>query len=427
MYGSVGGSTVTTTSTAGEPAVPDEPRGGASTWYEVLELAPSATPAEVQRAYDRALALIEGRSIGGYFLLDPLAVESVRADIEAAFAVLKDPAKRATYDARIGNAATLVPQAAQATRSDEQPPIGSQEGDDVTASDARALLGLKSTPSGEGVFAPLSPEARVAAAAAADAKAEALAISSRPPSSSPSSSPSSKPGEKPEEKATPSGKPRAAGLKFLSPVDDKKGRPKPAISFAPPKTDETTSTPTTSTAPAAPIQGGSAPPVAASAVSPSTAPTPTTASSSELPSSPASSAEPELQATLTVLPTAVMPAPKPSPATSPATSPSTTSSSNLPVMMTPQPMPGLFALEGQEVNGQLLKRMREGRGLSLEAMVEATKIRKPYLVAIEEQDLENLPARVFLRGFLTQIARVLRVDKVKLTEGYLAFVARYGK
>ena len=91
------------------------------------------------------------------------------------------------------------------------------------------------------------------------------------------------------------------------------------------------------------------------------------------------------------------------------------------------PMPGLFSLEGAEVNGQLLKRLREGRGLSIEAMVEATKIRKPYLLAIEEQDLENLPARVYLRGFLTQIARVLRVDKVKLAEGYLAFVARYGK
>jgi hypothetical protein len=28
---------------------------------------------------------------------------------------------------------------------------------------------------------------------------------------------------------------------------------------------------------------------------------------------------------------------------------------------------------------------------------------------------------------LTQIARVLRVDKVKLSEGYLAFIARFGR
>ncbi len=368
-----------TTSTAGNPVIPDEPRGGAATWYEVLDLAPSATPADVQRAYDRALALVEGRSIGGYFLLDPVAVESVRADIEAAWTVLRDPARRAGYDVRIGNAATLIPHSSADTRSDEQEPIGSHEGEDITASDARRLLGLPSTPSGEGVFAPLSPEAR----------AQAKTGSSSPPP------------------VTISGKPRGAGLKFLKPVDDQQ---KSAITFAPPRTDEI----------AVPTSPPTSPPTASGT---SSAPT---ANASELPTS---TAEPELQATLTVLPTAAMPPPKSTPptATSPGTSPVASSGSNLPVNVTPSPMPGLFSLEGQEVNGQLLKRLREARGLSLAAMVEATKIRKPYLMAIEEQDLENLPARVYLRGFLTQIARVLRVDKVKLADGYLAFVARYGK
>ncbi len=207
---------------------------------------------------------------------------------------------------------------------------------------------------------------------------------------------------------TTSGKPRSSGLKFLTPVDDKtsKPKPKPAITFAPPKTEEVAA-PTSSSKP----------------------PTMIVAPPSELPTM---TAEPELQATLTALPTAAMPAPRPLSSTAntpPGSSPpsSAASTSNLPVAVTPSPMPGLFSLEGQEVNGQLLKRLREGRGLSLEAMVEATKIRKPYLMAIEEQDLENLPARVYLRGFLTQIARVLRVDKEKLADGYLAFVARYGK
>jgi len=49
------------------------------------------------------------------------------------------------------------------------------------------------------------------------------------------------------------------------------------------------------------------------------------------------------------------------------------------------------------------------------------------LVEIEEHDVENLPSRLHRRGFLTQIARVLRVDKVKLSEGYLAFIARFGR
>lgn len=93
---------------------------------------------------------------------------------------------------------------------------------------------------------------------------------------------------------------------------------------------------------------------------------------------------------------------------------------------TPTPPPGLFSLEG-EVNGQTLRRLREARRLSLDELAEATKIRRPYLAAIEEQDFENLPSRVYLRGFLTQIARVLRVDKVRLADGYLAFIARFGR
>jgi flagellar biosynthesis protein FlhG len=78
------------------------------------------------------------------------------------------------------------------------------------------------------------------------------------------------------------------------------------------------------------------------------------------------------------------------------------------------------------VNGQVLKKLREARGLSLDELAELTKIRRPYLQAIEDQDLENLPARVYLRGFLTQIARALRVDKTRLAEGYVSFVARFG-
>lgn len=93
---------------------------------------------------------------------------------------------------------------------------------------------------------------------------------------------------------------------------------------------------------------------------------------------------------------------------------------------TPTPLQGLFSLDG-EVNGSTIKRLREARRLSIDALAELTKIRRPYLVAIEEHDIENLPSRVYLRGFLTQIARVMRVDKAKLSEGYLAFIARFGR
>ena len=95
-----------------------------------------------------------------------------------------------------------------------------------------------------------------------------------------------------------------------------------------------------------------------------------------------------------------------------------------PTVVAAPPEPG--GLPEGEINGVVIKQLREHRGLSIEELSEATKIRKPYLRAIEEQDFPNMPARVFLRGFLTQIARVLKVDRTRLSEGYLQFVERHG-
>ncbi len=80
-----------------------------------------------------------------------------------------------------------------------------------------------------------------------------------------------------------------------------------------------------------------------------------------------------------------------------------------------------------EIPGALIRELREARGLTLEDMASATKIRKPYLRAIEEEDHPNLPARVYLRGFLTQIARMLKVDRQRLADGYLLTAERLSK
>jgi hypothetical protein len=77
-----------------------------------------------------------------------------------------------------------------------------------------------------------------------------------------------------------------------------------------------------------------------------------------------------------------------------------------------------------EIPGSLIRELRESLGLTLDGLAEATKIRKAYLRAVEEEDVSNLPARVYLRGFLTQVARVLKVDRARLAEGYLLTVER---
>lgn len=60
--------------------------------------------------------------------------------------------------------------------------------------------------------------------------------------------------------------------------------------------------------------------------------------------------------------------------------------------------------------GQTLKEAREKRGLTLEAAEEATKIRRRYLKALEEENIKLLPEEVYSVGFLKNYARFLGLD-----------------
>ncbi len=60
--------------------------------------------------------------------------------------------------------------------------------------------------------------------------------------------------------------------------------------------------------------------------------------------------------------------------------------------------------------GQLLKNARNEQDLSLTEVSMATKISPKILMAIEEGDLKNLPAKTFLRGFVRSYAAFLKID-----------------
>jgi hypothetical protein len=290
-----------TTSAHPPDDTPTQPRS-AATWYDVLDVARDADAKAIHVAYERAIALIEGKHLGAYFVLDPAATATARRDIEAAFATLSDDDRRRAYD--------------------------------------RSLVGDDTDP---------------------------LLVAPPPPATSPP--------------APTSVTPRAA-LRFLAPVESVPATAQPTTTPPPTTVVPTTLPPTT--------------------LPPTTLP-PTTLPPMTLPPT-------------TLPPTTLLPTPVPS---------SVHRRIDLPTAPTPTPPPGLLSLDG-EVNGQTLRRLREYRRLGLDELAEATKIRRAYLAAIEEQDFENLPSRVYLRGFLTQIARVLRVDKTRLADGYLAFIARYG-
>jgi len=60
--------------------------------------------------------------------------------------------------------------------------------------------------------------------------------------------------------------------------------------------------------------------------------------------------------------------------------------------------------------GDLLRRAREEKGLSLDQAMEATRIRKEFLEALEEEDLNRLPGEVYVKGFLRNYASYLGLD-----------------
>jgi transcriptional regulator with XRE-family HTH domain len=60
--------------------------------------------------------------------------------------------------------------------------------------------------------------------------------------------------------------------------------------------------------------------------------------------------------------------------------------------------------------GEQLRRAREAKGLTLEEVVDATRITRRHLEALERGDLRALPAGPFAKGYIEACAKVLDVD-----------------
>ncbi len=72
-----------------------------------------------------------------------------------------------------------------------------------------------------------------------------------------------------------------------------------------------------------------------------------------------------------------------------------------------------------EVTGAFLKKVREIRGLELGDISQRTKISERYLRALEDEQFGDMPAAVYVRGYVTEYARALRLDPQRVAESYL--------
>lgn len=81
-----------------------------------------------------------------------------------------------------------------------------------------------------------------------------------------------------------------------------------------------------------------------------------------------------------------------------------------------------------EFDGSFLQRVRIYKNISLDSMSDATRISKAYLMSLETNEYKSLPAAVFTRGFVVQVARFLGLDETKTTASYMKrFKAGGGK
>ena len=76
--------------------------------------------------------------------------------------------------------------------------------------------------------------------------------------------------------------------------------------------------------------------------------------------------------------------------------------------------------EGQDFDGPRLRRARLQRGIELDQIADVTKVSPALLRGIEEEAYDELPAPVYVRGFLVAYARAIGLDSSQVAASYMA-------
>lgn len=91
------------------------------------------------------------------------------------------------------------------------------------------------------------------------------------------------------------------------------------------------------------------------------------------------------------------------------------------------PLAALGVAPDAPLTGTTIARVRTLLGVQLEDIADRTKIGMFTLRAIERDAYGDLPAQVYLKGFLKQIAQMLRLDADRLTRDYLGACAAWNR
>lgn len=72
-----------------------------------------------------------------------------------------------------------------------------------------------------------------------------------------------------------------------------------------------------------------------------------------------------------------------------------------------------------QYSGALLRAIREAQGIELDYVSRHTKIGIGYLTAIEEDNFGALPEKVYVRGYVAELAKMLRLDARQVSRTYI--------
>lgn len=75
--------------------------------------------------------------------------------------------------------------------------------------------------------------------------------------------------------------------------------------------------------------------------------------------------------------------------------------------------------ECSDFSGAFLKEIREYKNVPIERMAEMTRISKTHINALENEDISKLPADVYVRGYVYQYAKVLKLNPDQVATSYL--------
>ncbi len=75
--------------------------------------------------------------------------------------------------------------------------------------------------------------------------------------------------------------------------------------------------------------------------------------------------------------------------------------------------------QATDFTGAFLREIREYKNVDINRMSDMTKVSKTYIRNIEDENIEGLPAAVYVRGFVYQIAKCLKLNPEMVATSYL--------